>query len=271
MTWNQINVGTPATDTSGDDEWDLDSQYSTASPPASAAQRLRRPLAERRRHPHHDQPVGHRRPSRRAASPPASATCWPTWLGLHHRPGRGAQAGRRPGPDDVLLQRRHRLAVPGDHRASTASPGVPDTNYPASSPYGIGVGGTSVLADNPLTEIAWYAGGGGLSPIEPAAPFQANRRLLGVAAPPTRGVLTCSRRRPRERVRRRGRRDGRGHRRHQRQRTLVAGDLGPRRGRARRSAGFAGPILYATVPASAFHDITWAAMVHIRPVPGTIW
>ena len=29
VTWNQINVGTPTTDTSGDDEWDLDSQYST--------------------------------------------------------------------------------------------------------------------------------------------------------------------------------------------------------------------------------------------------
>ncbi len=33
VTWNQINVGTPSTDTSGDDEWDLDSQYSTGFAP----------------------------------------------------------------------------------------------------------------------------------------------------------------------------------------------------------------------------------------------
>jgi pseudomonalisin len=35
VTWNQINVGTPSTDTSGDDEWDLDSQYSTAFAPGA--------------------------------------------------------------------------------------------------------------------------------------------------------------------------------------------------------------------------------------------
>ena len=58
--------------------------------------------------------------------------------------------------------------------------GVPDTNYPASSPYGIGVGGTSVLGPGP-SEIAWYAGGGGLSPIEPTASFQANTPVLGLA------------------------------------------------------------------------------------------
>ncbi len=33
VTWNQINVGTPSSDTSGDDEWDLDSQYSTGFAP----------------------------------------------------------------------------------------------------------------------------------------------------------------------------------------------------------------------------------------------
>src|SRR6185437_1327204 len=55
-----------------------------------------------------------------------------------------------------------------------------------------GVGGTSVLSNSPLSEIGWYAGGGGLSPIEPTAAFQANAKVLGVAAPPTRGVPDVS-------------------------------------------------------------------------------
>lgn len=33
VTWNQINVGAASSDTSGDDEWDLDSQYSTGFAP----------------------------------------------------------------------------------------------------------------------------------------------------------------------------------------------------------------------------------------------
>jgi pseudomonalisin/xanthomonalisin len=33
VTWHQINVGTASSDTSGDDEWDLDSQYSTGFAP----------------------------------------------------------------------------------------------------------------------------------------------------------------------------------------------------------------------------------------------
>lgn len=44
--------------------------------------------------------------------------------------------------------------------------------YPAASPYAIGVGGTSVITDAP-TEIAWYAGGGGIAYTEPAATFAA--------------------------------------------------------------------------------------------------
>ena len=33
VTWNQIDVGTPSDETEGDDEWDLDTQYSTAFAP----------------------------------------------------------------------------------------------------------------------------------------------------------------------------------------------------------------------------------------------
>jgi pseudomonalisin len=47
--------------------------------------------------------------------------------------------------------------------------GIPDVNYPASSPYVVSVGGTTLLT-NPNgtydTETAWFAGGGGLSYFE---------------------------------------------------------------------------------------------------------
>ena len=46
--------------------------------------------------------------------------------------------------------------------------GLPDTEYPASSPYVVGVGGTTLLTDDTdayQSEIAWNAGGGGISPV----------------------------------------------------------------------------------------------------------
>ncbi|HET9127744.1 MAG TPA: S53 family peptidase [Propionibacteriaceae bacterium] len=47
--------------------------------------------------------------------------------------------------------------------------GPTDTSYPASSPYVVGIGGTTLYtdtADNYQAEIAWNAGGGGTSPVE---------------------------------------------------------------------------------------------------------
>lgn len=58
--------------------------------------------------------------------------------------------------------------------------GLPGANYPASTPNGIGVGGTTVLSPKP-TEIAWYAGGGGTSLFEPTPSFQRSARVGGVA------------------------------------------------------------------------------------------
>lgn len=47
--------------------------------------------------------------------------------------------------------------------------GLPDTEYPASSPYATAVGGTTLATDDNdayQSEIAWNAGGGGASPVE---------------------------------------------------------------------------------------------------------
>lgn len=53
--------------------------------------------------------------------------------------------------------------------------GAPFVSYPATSPYVVGVGGTTVLADsngNYDLETAWYAGGGGISQFEYAPYWQ---------------------------------------------------------------------------------------------------
>lgn len=53
--------------------------------------------------------------------------------------------------------------------------GAPFVEYPAASPYVVGVGGTTLLANqdgNYNQEITWYAGGGGLSQFEGATYWQ---------------------------------------------------------------------------------------------------
>src|SRR3954454_5765407 len=50
--------------------------------------------------------------------------------------------------------------------------GIPSVEYPASSPYAIGIGGTTVLGPGP-NEVSWYAGGGGPSYFEPTPDWQA--------------------------------------------------------------------------------------------------
>src|SRR5579862_4974231 len=54
--------------------------------------------------------------------------------------------------------------------------GAPMVNYPASSPYVVAVGGTTLVTNSDGTydeELAWYAGGGGISQFEYAPYWQA--------------------------------------------------------------------------------------------------
>ena len=63
--------------------------------------------------------------------------------------------------------------------------GLPDVNYPASSPDVVGVGGTSLLtnADGSYdNELAWVAGGGGISLFEPQPSWQAGDGVIGTIA-----------------------------------------------------------------------------------------
>ena len=68
--------------------------------------------------------------------------------------------------------------------------GAPLVNYPAASPYVVGVGGTTLLSNSDgsyNSEVAWYAGGGGISQFEVTPNWQATAvPLLGTTG--TRGV-----------------------------------------------------------------------------------
>lgn len=258
VTWNQINVGTPSTDTSGDDEWDLDSQYSTAFAPGVTRLNVY---------------VG---PSLNDSDILSTINRWVSDdLSKQGSFSAGEcdllaeAAGFTTGLDAVLAQAAAQGQTMFFSSGDTGSQcpaivgvngvpaGIRDTNYPASSPYGIGVGGTSVLSNNPLSEIGWYAGGGGLSPIEPAAAFQANAKVLGVAAPPTRGVPDVSLDADPESgydVVVGGTVEGIGG-------TSASapswqGIWARVQGAHSGSLGFAGPVLYSSAAASAFNDIT---------------
>lgn len=269
VTWNQINVGTPSTDTSGDDEWDLDSQYSTAFAPGVSTLNVY---------------VG---PSLNDSDILTTINRWVTDDIAKQGSFSAGEcdlladaAGFTSGLDAVLKQAAAQGQTMFFSSGDTGSQcpavtgvngvpaGIPDTNYPASSPYGIGVGGTSVLDNNPLSEIGWYAGGGGLSPIEPTAAFQANTKVLGVAAPPTRGVPDVSLDADPESgydVVVNGTVQGIGG-------TSASAPswqgIWARVNGANAGLGFAGPILYSSGESSAFNDITIGANGAYTAGPG---
>jgi pseudomonalisin len=257
VTWNQVNVGTPTTDTSGDDEWDLDSQYSTGFAPGVKQLNVY---------------VG---PSLSDQDILTTINRWVTDdLSKQGSFSAGEcdlladESGFTSGLDTVLeqadAQGQTMFSASGDTGSQCAAvtgvngvpAGVPDTSYPASSPYGIGVGGTSVLSPTGPSEIAWYSGGGGLSPIEPAATFQSATKLLGEAPLVSRGVPDVSLDADPES----------GYN------VVVSGTVetiggtsastpswqgiwARAEGAHAGALGFAGPVLYKTEPATAFNDI----------------
>ena len=69
--------------------------------------------------------------------------------------------------------------------------GVPLVQYPAASTYATAVGGTTLLTNSDGsydTEIAWYAGGGGTSQFEGAPPWQQSAGILLASEENDRGV-----------------------------------------------------------------------------------
>ena len=127
-------------------------------------------------------------------SPSVVSISWggpePTWTGQARRVF-----------DDVLVDAAALgvtvLAAAGDHGASDHSPdGQAHTDYPASSPFMIGCGGTTLfLADGGPQEVVWndgngWATGGGISDVYDPPPWQTDAlpASLNGTGRPGRGV-----------------------------------------------------------------------------------
>jgi len=174
VTWNQITVGAPSSDTAGADEWDLDTQYSTGLAPSVSNLYV------------------YDGPSLSNDDILATITRWvtdDTTTQASFSAGECEVLAAATGFTDSLDQVLQQAAAQGQTLfvssgdtgmfcsaivgANGVPAGIPSVEYPASSPGAIGVGGTTVLGPGP-NEVSWYAGGGGLSYFEPTPDYQAN-------------------------------------------------------------------------------------------------
>ncbi|HEY1596727.1 MAG TPA: S53 family peptidase [Thermoleophilaceae bacterium] len=263
----ETDVGAPSADTAGNDEWDLDTQYSTGFAPDVTGLHLY---------------VG---PSLSNDDILATVNRWVT-------DNTNKQASFSAGECELLAQVSG-FQAPLDNALEQAAAqgqtlftssgdtgsfcpavvgvngvpaGLPGTNFPAASPFAIGVGGTSVLGSGP-TEIAWYAGGGGSTFFEAVPPFQTNAggSFLGVKRGVPDVALDAD--------------PNSGYR------VIVNGteeEIGGTsasapswqgiwaraQGAHGGTLGFAGPVIYNTEPASAFNDITLGAIGFYVATPG---
>jgi subtilase family serine protease len=258
VTWNQIQVGAPSSDTSGSDEWDLDTQYSTGMAPGvsqldvydGASLSNDDILATINRWVTDD---ASRQASFSAGECETLAFATGFTAALDTVLAQAAAQGQTlfvsSGDTGVFCS-----AVVG---VNGVPAGIPSAEYPASSPYAIGVGGTTVLGPGP-SEIAWYAGGGGTSVVEDTPSWQANaggsfagvrRGVPDVAldADPTSGYQVIVGGQP-ETI-------GGTSASAPAWQGIWARTQGAKGG----ALGFAGPVIYGTEPASAFHDIVVGA------------
>jgi subtilase family serine protease len=265
--WNEIEVGTPPTDTSNDDEWDLDSQYSTAFAPDVTALQVY---------------------NASSLNDPDILAAMQRWVSDDLT----AQASFSGGECELLAQASGFLAGEDAVLAQAAAQGqtlfassgdtggfcpalvavngvplgLPGPNYPACSPYAIGVGGTTLLGP-PLPEIGWIAGGGGVSLLEPVPQWQAGAggTFLGIHRGVPDVALDADSLTGYQVIV-----DG--------QPQIVGGTSASApswqgiwaraQGAHGGSLGFAGPVIYQTEPASAFHDITLGVNVPYIASPG---
>lgn len=145
--------------------------------------------------------------------------------------------------------------------------GVPDVNYPASSPYVVSVGGTTLVtkADGSYSrEVAWLAGGGGISLFESSPSWQAGDGSLYTKLATVCMVQGCGRTVPDvandadpnsgANVYVDGTPTGVGGT--SLASPLTLGDWARMETAAGNRLGFASPVLYNKLGSAAFHDIT---------------
>jgi pseudomonalisin len=165
-----VQVGIPSSDTAGLDEWDLDTQYSTGM--ADTVKHLY--LYDGTSLTDSDLALEINRWATQNVAKAASAS-------LGECEFFPFLDGSMLADDNSFLQAAAQgqtfFASSGDTGSfcpvgvgtNGVPAGAPFVSYPASSPYVIGVGGTTLLADSGDVydqEITWYSGGGGISQFE---------------------------------------------------------------------------------------------------------
>jgi pseudomonalisin len=175
-------TGPASSDTSGADEWDLDTQYSTGM--AQTVKNLRIYDAS-------------------SLDDSDLATAFADFAGQDKAKAGSASFGECEAlayldgsmvADDesfaeAAAQGQTVFASAGDTGGfCTVAPtngvpaGIPDVEYPAASPYVVSVGGTTLLTNSDSSydeETAWLAGGGGPSYFEPAPAWQSGDGVVG--------------------------------------------------------------------------------------------
>jgi pseudomonalisin len=264
-----IDNGTSSTDTSGADEFDLDTQYSTGFAPGVSSETI------------YDMPDLANTSivdainafANDAAVPQASLSAGECEV--------LADVGGLLAPADAALEQavaegKSFFTSAGDTGGfcpavvgvNGVPAGLPNVGYPASSPFAIGVGGTSIVNLPSASEITWAPTGGGISLLESQPAFQAGAG--GSLLPVQRGVpdvaLDADPNLSPYMVIVNGTEEGVGG-------TSAGapswqGIWARAQGAKGGGLGFAGPVLYKTEPASAYHDVIVGDNVPFPATPG---
>lgn len=166
-----VQDGPTSTDTSGQTEYDLDTQYSTGFAPGVSAVVA-----------YNSAGLGDIGPLNRFVTDDTVKTASASYGGCE---AINVLVGSVAADDQVFQQAEAQgqsfFVSTGDEGSScsilinTGTPvGIPDVEYPASSPYVVAVGGTTLTGQStqPTREITWIGGGGGYSNFEAAPAWQ---------------------------------------------------------------------------------------------------
>lgn len=196
-----VPTGPASTDTSGADEWDLDTQYSTGMADTVSQLYI------------YDAP---------SLSDADTTTEFEAFVQMDKAKAASAsfgeceyqakQDGSLAADDQIFaeaaVQGQTVFASAGDTGGFCPLPvsengvpaGFPDVNYPASSKYVVAVGGTTLITNTSGgygAELAWLAGGGGISIFESYPTWQASDGVTGLVASTVCGLhllnINCGR------------------------------------------------------------------------------
>jgi pseudomonalisin/xanthomonalisin len=175
-------TGIASTDTSGADEWDLDTQYSTGM--AQTVKNLR--IYDATSMSDSDLALGFADFAGQDTAKAGSAS-FGECEALAYLDG--SMVADDESFAEAAAQGQTVFASAGDTGGfCTVAPtngvpaGIPDVEYPAASPYVVAVGGTTLLTNSDGSydeEAAWLAGGGGPSYFESAPAWQAGDGVIG--------------------------------------------------------------------------------------------